>query len=367
MAAARYPETSLEPISTKIFRKEDEFVYTHVVENDIPIEYEQFMPVVPLALINGVEGLGCGWSTKIPNHNPLDILRYVRTWVTSKEEFDDLPHLTPWYRGFTGTITVEVNELGVPTHWYSKGILSEEIGKNKKPTGWWIISEAPIGLWTYKLKEFLEKLLIPDSGGTKYLTDMKEEYTANTVRFLIKPTKDYIPDIDTKGNLSILKSKHSLTNMVLIDEHHRPRKYASAKEIIDFFSQKRLNTYTLRKTQQLKDLAILLKKARNKYLFVKLVVDKVLELNQEDESLSEDMRKHALETIDGSYDYLLGMQMRSMTKKRLGELEKESAKLTEQIRNLDGMTETQIWLWELDEFEKAYQVFLKTRVEEVLV
>ena len=83
------------------------------------------------------------------------------------------------------------------------------------------------------------------------------------------------------------------------------------------------------------------------------------------EKLELDIKSHKIETIDDSYDYLLNMPTRSMTKKRLDDLEKEVGKITEQIKSLEKMTEKQIWLNELDEFEQAYQTFLKTRIEEV--
>lgn len=35
----------------------------------------RYAPVVPMVLINGAEGIGTGWSTSIPNHDPEDIVR----------------------------------------------------------------------------------------------------------------------------------------------------------------------------------------------------------------------------------------------------------------------------------------------------
>lgn len=39
------------------------------------------VPIIPMALVNGSEGLGMGWSTSIPMYNPIDlidnILRYI--------------------------------------------------------------------------------------------------------------------------------------------------------------------------------------------------------------------------------------------------------------------------------------------------
>ena len=33
-----------------------------------------YMPIIPMVLVNGSEGIGTGWSTYIPNHNPWDLV-----------------------------------------------------------------------------------------------------------------------------------------------------------------------------------------------------------------------------------------------------------------------------------------------------
>ena len=34
----------------------------------------RYMPILPMVLVNGSEGIGTGWSTFIPNYNPRDIV-----------------------------------------------------------------------------------------------------------------------------------------------------------------------------------------------------------------------------------------------------------------------------------------------------
>lgn len=38
------------------------------------IEPEFYIPIIPMALVNGCIGIGTGFSTKIPFYNPLDII-----------------------------------------------------------------------------------------------------------------------------------------------------------------------------------------------------------------------------------------------------------------------------------------------------
>jgi len=51
------------------------------------------MPVIPWVLVNGCEGIGTGWSTKIPPFNPLDIVQNVKNLMENKPMTD----LHPWY------------------------------------------------------------------------------------------------------------------------------------------------------------------------------------------------------------------------------------------------------------------------------
>jgi DNA topoisomerase II len=65
-----------------------------------PAAARRYLPILPLVLINGAEGIGTGWSTSIPNYNPLDIAVNVRRMLAG----DDPEEMAPWYRGFTGEI-----------------------------------------------------------------------------------------------------------------------------------------------------------------------------------------------------------------------------------------------------------------------
>lgn len=58
---------------------------------------------MPVVLINGADGIGTGWSTSIPNFNPRDIIANLLRLLNGEV----LLEMTPWYKGFNGTI-VEV-------------------------------------------------------------------------------------------------------------------------------------------------------------------------------------------------------------------------------------------------------------------
>ena len=58
------------------------------------------MPILPMVLVNGAEGIGTGWSTSIPNYSPRDIVANLQRLLQGEQV---LP-MAPWYRGFKGSI-----------------------------------------------------------------------------------------------------------------------------------------------------------------------------------------------------------------------------------------------------------------------
>lgn len=73
----------------------------------------RYMPILPMVLVNGAEGIGTGWSTSIPNYNPRDIVANLKRLLAGQEQ----EPMAPWYRGFRGVIT-EVRAPGIPAVLY---------------------------------------------------------------------------------------------------------------------------------------------------------------------------------------------------------------------------------------------------------
>ena len=69
-ASPRYIWTSLPNHTTNIFNRMDIPVLKNQEEDGMPIEPEYYAPIIPMVLVNGAEGIGTGFSTKIPNFNP---------------------------------------------------------------------------------------------------------------------------------------------------------------------------------------------------------------------------------------------------------------------------------------------------------
>merc|ERR1712110_1332349 len=128
------------------------------------------MPILPMVLVNGSEGIGTGWSTSIPNYNPRDIVNNIRRILKGEEPEE----MHPWYLGFTGEIEVSGNS-------YSCNGVYEVIDDDTIR-----VSELPIRLWTQGFKEHLEACLIDAKGETPILLDYRDHSGDTTVDFTVK-------------------------------------------------------------------------------------------------------------------------------------------------------------------------------------
>uniref|UniRef100_A0A0N5CDV6 DNA topoisomerase (ATP-hydrolyzing) n=1 Tax=Strongyloides papillosus TaxID=174720 RepID=A0A0N5CDV6_STREA len=136
--------TKLNPIAKTLFVQDDENVLRFLFEKNKRVEPEWYCPIIPMVLVNGAEGIGTAWSTKIPKYNPRNVMENVRRLIRGEE----MKKMTPWYKHFGGTIT-QVDE--------QKYISSGRVGilDNKS----FEISEIPVETWTQTYKEsVLEEL-----------------------------------------------------------------------------------------------------------------------------------------------------------------------------------------------------------------
>ena len=144
-AARRYIFTYLSSMAQKLFNKSDNPLLKYTTDDGLKVEPEFYTPILPLVLINGSDGIGTGWSSKIPQFNPLDLIKNIQLMIDGKEPKE----IHPWYRGFKGSIIkLEKNS------WMTKGVYKLV---NKTTIE---ITELPIGTWTNNYKEMLDKMVI---------------------------------------------------------------------------------------------------------------------------------------------------------------------------------------------------------------
>ena len=212
-ASARYIYTKLSPVTRHLFHEADDAVLTYLEEEGQSIEPNYYLPIIPLALVNGAEGIGTGWSTFIPCHNPRDVIANIRRLMNG----EPYQQLHPWYKGYTGSI-VAAEGKHIVTGVYE--VLEEDELE---------ITELPIGKWTRDYKTFLEDLATKDE-----VEDIREYHQENRVHFVLKVPKLRAIEAAEGGLIKKFKLQTSLSgsNYVLWDEEGQIGRFAAEGDIM---------------------------------------------------------------------------------------------------------------------------------------
>lgn len=76
-ASARYIFTCLNKVTRYIYPEPDDHVLTYIEDDGQLVEPQYYVPILPMGLVNGCEGIGTGWSTNVPNFNPRQIVSLI--------------------------------------------------------------------------------------------------------------------------------------------------------------------------------------------------------------------------------------------------------------------------------------------------
>lgn len=233
-ASARYIFTRLAPLARKIFNKDDDALLNYLNDDGQEIEPEWYVPILPMVLVNGGEGIGTGWSSFVPNYNPRDVIDNLKALMTGGET----KPLHPWYRGFTGRIEPAGGD---------KYNIYGSIGKINETT--LEIKELPIRSWTQSYKEYLEAMLTGTEKVPAFIKDYKEYHTDANVHFVVHLSEANMALAEKDGLMKRFKisTTISTTNMVCFDMEGRIRKYNSPDDILSEFYHMRLAYYQKRK------------------------------------------------------------------------------------------------------------------------
>jgi len=383
-ASPRYIHTYLEDIVSKIFRKEDACLLKHIDDDGDIVEPEYYLPVVPLLAINGSVGIGTGYSTDIPPHNPVDIVTLIRHRLLGHIDTLSNRPLDPWWWGFKGAV-IRIDEHT----WLTKGVY--EFNDDKHTV---TITELPVGMWTKNYKSFLDELCDSDDKKTKNAkkstkndkgsvvskTTNKDEgeplglkgfddlYNDIDVRFVLYFTEegyDNIKDDITKFEKKFkLTTSWKTTNMTCFDTEFNIVKYGTIGDIIEEFIQKRLPLYESRRLYALNALQKQINELDAKRRFIQAILDDRLVLQKKsDEEIVSSLQQCDIPPLSNperpddydSYEYCVRMRIDRVKQSAVTELDKQIEEKKNEIERLENETASSLWIADLDEFEDTWK------------
>jgi DNA topoisomerase-2 len=338
-ASPRYIFCDLNPVTRKLFRKEDESVLKYLDDDGQRVEPEWYCPIIPLALVNGANGIGTGFSTQLPNFKVADVISNVRATILG----EPMAAMTPHYRGFTGTVYEDSGKF------YTKGIFSKLSQDSVE------VTELPVGTWTEDYKHFLEDAL---DNPEKVLKDYVSQYTDTHVKFVLHFYPGKFSAETFEKDFKLVGRPLGVTNVHFMDARGKIKKYNDLNEIVTDFCETRRTVYESRKACNVAELERDLSIARSRVFFIEDVLSGAILIGSFKKSdlvlhLSDDPRMYRDGDSDG-YEYLVKMPMYNLTVDKADQLRANICALTERLAALNATSVETMWLNELDELEDAY-------------
>ncbi|CAG9332775.1 unnamed protein product [Blepharisma stoltei] len=384
MASPRYIFTNLSQVTRKMFILEDDYLLDYQEEEGQRIEPHWYVPVIPLALINGAEGIGTGWSTNVPPYNPIELIQAYRDRING-QSFDSID-LAPWFKGYTGTLEWMDRSGG---GYEVKGVFERLNGNILR------ITELPIKKWTTDYKKFLEDLAQLEN---PIVTDIKEYHTENRVDFHIEvPTLNNLTDSEIMKTFK-LQTTLSLSNLVLFNSERKIKKYQGINEIMEEHYLIREYFYNKRKAFLVDKLSVEVAMISNKVRFILMVINNELVINKKQKTVlvaelrrkgfttkseldkmftspqihqsDKEVQENDQEESDAGaikakeYDYLLSMPLWSLTHEKVEQLKREEQDKIHELEVLKNTSIYDMWNQDLDELKKAIEEEWETEERE---
>ena len=314
-AAPRYIFTKLTKAARELFHADDTDILEYLEDDGDSIEPKYYLPILPLLLLNGADGMGTGYACSVMAYNPDDLKKRIIDLLDKKKIKNKL---IPWYRGFTGTIEKDGDQV----------IVSGNIEKIDSVT--LKITELPIGLYTIKYREVLNAL--EDKNTIKSYVDNSTE---DKTEFIIKTTREIASlSEDELKKLFKLVSRNTENITVWTDED-KIKKFNSADQLIEWFVTVRLEKYEQRRLCLIKKMTDQLDWLKEQINFIKLYLKNSKRWSgcSDDEVVAE-LKAEGLTRIDD----LLSIRVRRLTGDAIKKLNDEFNIVATEISRLNSTT-----------------------------
>ena len=363
-ASERYIFTQLNPLTRAIFPEADDAVLTYLNDDGTVVEPEFYCPIIPFALMNGISGIGTGFSCNIPAFNPKQVIQYLKNRLTGLD--NSTAEFVPYYEGFKGQIK-KISEQK-----FSIRGVYEKLAEDKIR-----ITELPVGTWTMPYITFLEGLVdgSTDKAGKKIAPVIKD-FTSVCTEVAVDITvvlpkgrlAELVAAVDASTGINGLEkllklsTTISTTNMHLFDAECKLHKYANVEEIIDGFYVTRLSVYGKRKAHLIADMEKKLVRLSNRAKYILATLDGSVDLRKKTATqVAALLESLHFAKIDDDFKYLVKMPMDSVTQENVAAILKEKADTETELGILKSTSLEKMWLGELDNLSKEYDVYKSKR------
>ena len=340
-AAPRYIYTRTSMFMNSLFKKDDDDVLTYNVDENKQIEPTVFVPVIPLVLVNGANGIGTGWRSDVPQYNPLEIIDECKLIASGKDSFKT--NWVPWYAGYNGTME--------PTQ---DGYIST--GRYTVSGSSLIVSELPIGKATDDWLDSIQNLV----------PQLVKNYDKNLgpdsieVKFnLVSP----INDLDIVSTFK-LRTKLNTNRMFLFNSNNRVQLYEGPSQIIKEHAAERLKLYEKSRLAQIKNASTKMDLLNNKVRYIMEIINGNIVLGKLSTiTLNEYLSKHGYSRFNNSFRYLTDeISTGQLTTDNVEKLKQQMQSLSFDIDKLREESPHTMWLSDLNSLRKHVSEYMDDRL-----
>jgi len=328
--AGRYIMTELSPAFRQLFKKEDDCILESLFSDGEPIEPVTYIPLLPMSLVNGASGTGTGHACEIYSYHPEAVRDAVLKVVEGKKV--KAGTLTPWFRGYHGTVTRNAENGQVMTTGNIEILSPTELR----------ITELPLGVYLDPYKEFLNDL--EEQGFIKQYDDRSTE---EGFRFdIIAPRSTTALDMETLLKKFKLIGRGT-ENFTLWNPEGKLQKYESAEDVIAAFVPWRLARYEDRRQKLIVDTTEQIRFQSEKLRFVLFYLDNVDLFKSKKKA---DLVALLKENDFSDYEKLLALSIWHLTFDVIEKLKKELDELKKYLASLQKDTAAAMYKRELIAF-----------------
>jgi DNA topoisomerase-2 len=263
------------------------------------------------------------------------------------------------------------------------------------------VTELPVGVWTQNYKEFIENCIMEhsDLGSATKKSDkdstvdggkekrVKRKYNVpiisydnhcseDKVNFTIKTEKGFLAGLGKEEVLKRFKLTKAIStsSMYLYNDHGGIQHYRTPEEIMEEFYGVRMAMYDSRKAYLLRKLMRECIILENKVKFVESVLEDKIKWNLSEEDIERILSNLGINRLDVddfnlgidfttreplvggkvSYNYLLEMKIRSLTKEKVEALRREYETKRVEYSILEKKRVTEMWLEDLEAVKKVF-------------
>ena len=361
-AAARYIWTALAPVTRALFPSADLPLLPPLVDEGHPVEPAFLVPVLPLLLLNGAQGIATGFATRVPPVSFADLLAAARIYAAwDGVTRPALPPLRPYVQGFRGELAPDLAKLSIRTRGVVALLPDEE-------ASWLRVTELPVGLWTEQAllvwRAMVEQRTVLDGRQD----GAAEAVPLTLVQVCNRSTESAVcVDLELSARpwtndgavaASLLQSLHlqswlSWKHMHAFNALGTLRQYDTLEDLLHEHALARRSLYGARRAAQLETLAAEEQTHREHARFAAAVVAGVVQIVGRPRAEVH----QALATV-GFAEALLNLPTRTFTLEAVADLETQALAAQARREALERQSPGDLWLTDLAALEIAYADYL---------